>query len=374
MTRRVPSGRVARPLLFAAGPVLVAAACVLSGCGARTASHGAARDAADPIPVRALTAGEAGSLGGLILPGRVKAREEVTLAARLTGRLTALPMREGASFRRGQVLARFDAPETRDAVRSAREGLEAARVRLEQARTDESRMQTLYDQNVAAKRDLELAQVARHAAEAAFSGARASLQSWEESAALTAPFDGVVARRHVDPGQTLTPGQPILDLRSRQVGEIEAAVPESALPALDHANATYQIGDGPWLEASIVRVDGMTDPSTRTRRAYLRPEKPAGLEAGAYARVRIQGPAARLAAADSAAVPLPVLVPTSALVRRGSLTGVYVLRDDRAWLRWLRIGRESDGRAEVLAGLSPGEAFAAAPEGLADGRAVRVSE
>jgi RND family efflux transporter MFP subunit len=355
----------------AAGATLLvlAAGFLAGGCGSGAPSHGAVQDTADPVTVQAIRAGDAGAFGGLILPGRVRAREEVTLAARITGRLTALPMREGASFRRGQILARFDAPETRDAVRSAREALEAARVRVEQARTDESRMQTLVEQNVAARRDLELAGVERHAAEAAFSSAQAALQSWEESAALTAPFDGVVARRHVDPGQTLTPGQPILDLRSRAVGEIEADVPESALPTLEAARASYQIGDGDWHAATIVRVDGMTDPATRTRRAYFAPEAQARLEAGAYARVRI-----RAAAGDSTVAAGPIVVPSSALVRRGSLTGVYVLRDDRAWLRWLRIGREADGRAEVLAGLAPGEAFAAAPADLADGRAVRIAE
>lgn len=362
----------------AAGVTLLAlsAGLAAAGCGSGHSTHGAAADAAEAVTVQAIRAGDAGGAGGLILPGRVKAREEVTLAARITGRLTALPMREGAPFRRGQVLARFDAPETRDAVRSAREALEAARVRVEQARTDEARMQTLLEQNVAARRDLEVAQVQRHAAEAAYSSAQAELQSWEESAALTAPFDGVVARRHVDPGQTLAPGQPILDLRSREVGEIEVAVPESALPSLERSGVAfaYQIGDGEWSGATLVRVDGMTDYATRTRRAYFAPAAKSRLEAGAYARVRIAGAATGLSAADSAAAAAPIIVPSAALVRRGSLTGVYVLRDDRAWLRWLRIGREADGHAEVLAGLAAGETFAAAPAGLADGRPVRIAE
>ncbi len=349
--------------------ILLGAALLAAGCGGETASHGAAGDTAPAVTVHAFTTGDSGTLGGLVLPGRIKAREEVTLTSRITGRLTALPLREGAPFRKGQVLARLDAPETRDAVQSAREALEAARVRVEQARTDEARMRTLFEQNVAAKRDLEMASVGRQAAEAAFSSARAALQSWEENAALTAPFDGVVSRRHVDPGQTLTPGQPILDLRSREVGEIEAAVPESALPGLDGATAAYQVGDGPWHPATIVRVDGMTDPATRTRLAYFRPDAHARLEAGGYARIRLTG-----GGVPDSAMAEPIIVPAAALIRRGSLTGVYVLRDDHAWLRWLRVGREADGRAEVLAGLAPGERIATDPDGLADGRPVKVAE
>jgi RND family efflux transporter MFP subunit len=354
----------------AAAPAMLAA--LLAGCGAGGSPHGHAADDAEPVVVRALEAADTGSLGALVLPGRVRAREEVTLAARITGRLTTLPLREGAAFRRGQVLARFNAPETRESVRSAREALEAARARVEQARADEARSEMLLAREVAAPRDLELAVVERRAAEAAFTGAQAAMQAWEENAALTAPFDGVIARCHVDPGQTLTPGQPILDLRSRQVGEIEALVPESALPALENAQTHYQIGDGPWRPARIARVDGMTDPASRTRRAYLEPEEREALEAGAYARVRLAGGAEPAARAGDPRE--PILVPARALVRRGALSGVYVLRDDRAWLRWLRIGREAEGRVEVLAGLAAGERFVASPDGLADGRRVRIAE
>lgn len=348
---------------------LLALALAAQGCGGAHDTHQPPAGGT-PVAVQALTAGESATLGGWILPGRVRAREEVMLAARITGRLTTLPLREGAAFRRGQVLARFDAPETRDAVNSARERAASARARLEQARTDEARMQALVERNVVSDRDLELARVARHEAEAVLSSADAELLAWLENAALTAPFDGIVVRRHVDPGQTLTPGQPILDLRSRDVGEIEVTVPESALSALEGAAVAYQIGEGPWQPATLVRVDGMTDPGTRTRRAWLRPEPRGRLEPGAYARVRVQR-AKPAAGADSTHAPL--VVPATALVRRGALTGVFVLRDDRAWLRWLRVGREADGRIEVLAGLSVGDVYAADPKDLVDGCAVTVA-
>jgi RND family efflux transporter MFP subunit len=358
------------------GALLTGAALALfaAGCGSGASSHDAVHDASDPIAVAALAAGASGSLDGMILPGRVRAREEVTLAARIAGRLTALPLREGAPFRRGQVLARFDAPETRDALRSAREQLASARGALEQARNDEARMKSLFERSVASQRDLELVEVQRQAAEAAHASAEAHLASWLENAALTAPFDGIVARRHVDPGQSLVPGQPILDLRSRSVGEIEVAVPESALPRLAGAETAFQIGDGAWQPARIARIDGMTDPSTRTRLAHLEPAESAALEPGAYARVRIRGGTLSTSGegADSASVTL--IVPSRALVRRGALTGVYVIREDRAWLRWLKVGRESEGHVEVLAGLSTGDRYAADPAGLTDGRAVTVSE
>jgi membrane fusion protein, multidrug efflux system len=59
-------------------------------------------------------------------------------------------------------------------------------------------------------------------------------------------------------------------------------------------------------------------------------------------------------------------------VRRGSLTGVYVAEGGIARLRWLRVGRDSAGRTEVLAGLSAADDVIEDPAGLEDGRAVKV--
>jgi hypothetical protein len=64
-------------------------------------------------------------------------------------------------------------------------------------------------------------------------------------------------------------------------------------------------------------------------------------------------------------------VPSRCLVRRGSLTGVYVIQDGRAILRWLRVGQESADWVEVMAGLATGDEIATEPEKLSDGRRVQ---
>lgn len=353
----------------AAFPILVSAVLAMGAAGC-SASHESrhSSDGGEPLAVT-VTAPASEAIGSLLVPGRVKAREEVTLTARVGARLTALPIREGDRFAKGRVLARFDAPETQDAVRSARQGVLAAEARVKQATSDESRMRTLFESHVVAARDLELAELELASANAALSDARAELQRWEESTAITAPFRGVVARRHVDPGQTVVPGDALLDLRAAEVGEIEASIPESALPWLEQASVRVQTTSHGWQPARLVRVDGMTDYATRTRTARFKPDDASGLEPGAYARLELtRAPDARTASS----VEGPMTVPVTALVHRGALTGVYVVRDGKAWLRWLRIGREDEGRVEVLAGLSPDESIVVEPHGLQDGRNVRV--
>ena len=229
-------------------------------------------------------------------------------------------------------------------------------------------MDSLYAQRVAALRELEGAQAERRAAEAAWAQARAQVDGLRSGTQLTAPFAGVVVRRHADPGVTVGPGQPLLDIRSTAVGEIATNVPESELARLQGGRVEYQVGDGPWRAATIARVDGMTDWGTRSRVARLRPAGGEVLEAGAFARVRL---APRVGAAPVNSEPLRV--PLAALVRRGALTGVFVAEDGVARLRWLRVGHESGGTIEVLAGLGPSDAVIADPAGLVDGRSVTMA-
>lgn len=245
----------------------------------------------------------------------------------------------------------------------------------------------------------------RRAADAGWEQARAGLEELISGTAIPAPFDGVVVRRRVDPGAGVGPGQPLLDIRSDAADEIEAAVPEAQVERARSARVLFQVGEGPWRPAEIARLDGMVDFATRTRTLYLRPAGGAGRpEPGAFVRVKFEAPAnarhaaeagraaeatdgadgARDAAAGSATAASPataasasaagpVTVPVSSLVRRGELSGVYVIRDGRATLRWLRLGRQAGAEVEVLAGLWRGEDVAVSPAGLSDGRPVTVS-
>ena len=328
------------------------------------------RDAREAAPVRVAVVRPGGSRElPLVLPARVTAREEITLTARLSARLTRLDVREGSSFRAGQTLAVFDAPETHGALVAARAGHASAALALDLAMRQEARMDSLYLARVAALRELEGARADLEAARASEAGARAQLQQTESGVRLTAPFDGVVVRRRIDPGATVNAGQPVLDLRSRRAGEIATAVPESELGRLGSGLLEFQIGDGPWLPAVLVRVDGMTDYTTRSRVARLRPRFPEALDPGAFARVRLSAPAA----ATGGGAPASLALPESAIVRRGGLAGVFVVEEGKSRMRWLRVGREGAGRVEVLAGLEETDLVIANPAGLVDGRAVRVT-
>ena len=354
--------RARRGALILANAVLLAAvAAALLAFSGHRAERTPAESAAGPVEI-AVGTFEAGTPGtDVVLPARVKAAAEVTLAARLSARLTGLPAREGQRVRRGDPVAVFAAPETRRALAAARADLAAAELSQAVATRQEARMDSLYAARVISERDHEVAADARRAADARLEAARAALDALESGSTVRAPFAGVVVRVHADPGADLAAGSPLVDLRSSTGLEILADVPEDALSRLDGSPVSVQVGNGPWRPARLARLEGMTNWRSRTRTAHLVFDGDA--EPGAYARVMLAGGPADAGAGS---------VPVESLVSRGALSGVYVIEGGQARLRWLRLGRTHADRADVLAGLEPGERFALSPQALVDGRAVKV--
>lgn len=356
-----------RGVLVSTALLAAVAVLVLSGCARHDESP--AGEEAEPVAVSLVPTSVAGAATLAVLPARVEAREEVTVLAKIAARLSRFAFAEGDAFPRGAVLAEFDASGTRESVAAAKAAVAAAAQRRDVARLQEARMDSLFASRVATRHELEITQSALRAAEADLAGTEAQLAGWTADTQVKAPFDGVVVRRHVDTGATVQSGQPLLDLRSKEPGRVVAQVPESLVGSLEGARFDVQVGHAAWREARLERMDGMTDYATRSRSARFSLVDAAPLDPGAFARVRVG------AAAGVGTVPgeSTLRVPTSSLVRRGALQGVYVVRDGHAAIRWLRLGREEGGTVDVLAGLAPDDLVIASPEGLADGRAVQVA-
>jgi RND family efflux transporter MFP subunit len=333
---------------------------VAAGCGPNRPSSGA-REAA-PVRITTRTAGQGQESGTWILGGRVRALEEATVRATIAARVTAFPVAEGAAFRAGDLLVIFGATESREAVRSAAARAVAARLRDEEASRQARRLDSLFVRGVVALRDRDLARQDAQLAASEFAAAVAASEQVQAGARVRAPFAGTVTRRLVEPGADVVPGQPLLELYSASGEEIAVALPESRAAGLAAMRFEIQTQDaGPWTPARVTRSEGALDPASRTRTVYLRPAEIGALGPGAFVRVRLfTAPSAR------------IVVPTASLVTRGGLTGLYVVRDGRARLRWVRPGDVSGDGAEILAGLDAGEAYAVDPAGLLDG--VRVED
>ena len=116
------------------------------------------------------------------------------------------------------------------------------------------------------------------------------------------------------------------------------------------------------MDATVYSVAPAADETTHRVDVLCNLAQGAGLKPGLFARVELPvGPGSD---------PGTLGVPDHAVLRRGGLTGVFVVTDGRAWLRWVALGREGGERVEVRAGLIEGERVVVDPAGLVDGVAV----
>jgi RND family efflux transporter MFP subunit len=336
--------------------LLLAAGALLGGCGG-------GRDAAAPAPPSATLesiAVEAGDgAAGRSWDGTVQAVRSAALSAQTAGRIERVEVDVDDRVAAGQVLLRITATEQGASAAAARADLRAAEAQAVEAEARFRRASELVDRQLVSRQDYEQAQAARDSAVAAREAAAAQLAQVGQQLAYTtvrAPFAGVVSRRHVEPGETVAPGQRLLDIHAPGALRIEAQVPEAEAQAIRSApSARIRLRDGRSVDGSSVVVYPGADPASHS--VTVRVQLPAVDDPprpGETARVVFP-------MANAAAGGADIWVPAGALVRRGELVGVYVLQDGHILLRQLRVGRQEEGRVEVISGLAAGERIAADP-------------
>lgn len=341
-------------------PIALLSLVLLSSCGKSQGSDRPSEGAA--IRVETYTVESVAEPQRLELAGEVVARARVELSSKVAGRVSDIPVTEGSRVKKGELVLRIDAPELVFAVTQAEAAEKAAQLNLETATRQGDRFRRLAEGEVVTQRDLELALVAEAAAQARYEEARAGAEMHRRNlsyADLRAPREGRVVKRLVREGDLAVPGKPLLVLEDDQAPEVRVTVPAQAGWPVDAgapAEIDFESGSMDPLPAVVNRLTPTAD--NHTRELYLRAD---GLSApgGTFVKAVLLGDPVET-----------IRVPGEALVRRGALTGVYVVQDGRAVLRWLRL--TSDGA--VAAGLTPGEVvILAPPASLENGSLVEVA-
>lgn len=288
----------------------------------------------------------------------VEAVKQSTVAAQVAGRVAAINFDAGDFVRAGSVIVRLTAQELGAAVAGSQAQVAQAEANLANARANYERQQQLFQQKFISQAALDRATAEFRAAEAAARAARAGVG---QSAALssyttiTAPFSGVVSARHVEVGETVTPGKPLMTGFDPKDMRVVANIPQYKLAEVRAApRVSVEIPAlNKWIEATGVTVLPAADSGSLTVRVRIDlPENLEGVIPGMFARAHFSTGSARKLA-----------VPASAVLRRSEITAVYVVgKDNRVSLRQVRLGTpDARGQVEVLAGLNPGETIALDP-------------
>lgn len=321
-----------------------------------------------PAQVPALPAGLATFKveAGQGLPGRgwdgvVEAVRRADLAAQTAGRVQEVLVDVNQPVKAGQVLLRITAVEQQAGAELARAQLRAAEANAAEAEQTYRRYLALAETQYVSKLQLDQVKAARDAAIAARNAAAAALTQASQQAAYTvvrAPYAGVVARRDVEPGETIAPGMPLMSMYAPDALRIEVAVPQSRADAIRrNPAASVTLGDGRTLTPASVVVFPAADPlshsvNVRVNLPTLDPPVAPGTTAKVVFAADSVGPAEAAAA---------IRIPAASIAQRGELTGVYVVQDGRLLLRQVRLGARVGDQVEIISGLKAGDVVAQDP-------------
>jgi RND family efflux transporter MFP subunit len=251
----------------------------------------------------------------------------------------------------GDMLATIDARE----VQARHE--QACAVR-QQAASDLKRATELMKQQVLSQAEFDNVQSRFRVAEAAVAEAETMLGYTK----VTAPFDGVVTRKHADVGDLASPGKPLLEMEDSRTLRLEADVPEAVVGRLklgDRLPVRIAALEAE-LEGVISEISPAADPGSRTFLVKLDLPQQPGLRAGQFGRVAM--PVGETVA---------LRVPAGAVVQRGQMEIVFVVANQRAQLRIVKTGKRVVNEVELVSGVNSGEQVVVdGAAGLMDGQPV----
>lgn len=408
--------------LCAAG---IAAVATIAACGAKPASKADAGP--PPVPVSAAPIRQGAIESTYTLTGTIIAGQQANLSSVISGQVRAVNAQIGDRVSKGQLLVQIDDSSLRatlaqnEAALAASQarlrssvanstgtasttqaGLMSAQVAYDAADSNLKRTQSLFKQGfvsqsamdqassqyAAAQSALRTAQVAAQNANMS-NGSTSSAQSdvaglraaaaqdaatiqftltQIDQAAVTAPFDGVVTQRSVDPGSLASPGTPLIQVSSMDPAFVAVGIPDSDLGSVTTGTpATISLDSLPgrnWT-GTVANLNAATNAGTLSYLARIAiPNPQLTLKAGMVANV------AFVAARHNRAL----IVPRTAIAATQDGSAVYFVEKGKAKLVAVKVGLQTQDQAEISgAGIEAGRTvITERPDSLQDGSPVQV--
>ncbi|MBT9329506.1 efflux RND transporter periplasmic adaptor subunit [Acidipila sp. 4G-K13] len=321
----------------------------------------------------------------IALPGNVQAFIDTPIYARTSGYLKQWYADIGAHVRQGQLLATIETPEVDQQLDQARADLKTAEANAQLAKTTAVRWQNLLKTNSVSKQETDQAVSDAAAKQATVDAQLANvhrleqLQSFEK---IYAPFDGVITARNTDIGALIAAGanttpQELFHLAAIRKLRVFVAVPEiDASAARDGATepVTFDEYPGQVFQGTIVRNSSAINSATRTLNVEVDIDNASGkIMPGAYAFVHFRLSSEK-EATKSALASESLVIPANTLLFRAEGLRVAVVRNGKAELVPIQIGRDYGSSVEVIAGLQPADEVIVNPaDSIESGMRVQIA-
>ncbi|MBW7472064.1 efflux RND transporter periplasmic adaptor subunit [Marinobacter sp. F4218] len=293
------------------------------------------------------------------LDGVIEAVQKSTVSAQTSGTVEALPFDVDDSVTAGDLIVQLEDSEQQARLRQAQAALDEARAGAEDAQQTFNRISAIRERGLVSRQEFDQARNNLAAARARVERAQAGVSEAEEQLGYTrivAPYGGILTERHVEIGESVNPGQPLLSGLSLEQLRVVVDLPQKyADLARSRRQATVTLADGRVLATREMTFYPYADPATHTFRLRMRLNEPDGsLFPGMLVKVGVP-----VGTRES------LWVPTSSLIQRSELRAVFILDDeDRPRLRQVRTGVRDGDRLEILAGVDEGERVVVNPAAL----------
>ena len=273
---------------------------------------------------------------------------QAQVAAKVDGRLEKVYVHEGDRVEKGQVLAILEQMDTDANLLSAKGSYLDAQTSLRKAETDLARYEKLYATGAVSQQVVDDYRFARDNAAAKLEAARGSLQGMESKAAgtvVTAPADGIVAKRYYQEGYYAKAGTPLFAIADISMLKTTIHIPEGQITGVkvgNEADIALPAYPGKKLVGKITRIAPVADLPAHTFAAEVSVDNSEGLLAGVYANVSLIGEPREQV----------LTIPMHAIVMRDDQQTVFVAdAQGVVQRRVLALGYSDDKVAEVLSGL-----------------------
>ena len=168
-----------------------------------------------PFEVATLAPGELRET--LKATGSLAPARQLHLSSEVSGRVVTVNGQPGDAVSEGDVLVQFDVDALENQLAQARANAEATQVQLDLARTEYERTQSLVDRGLSAPNALDRSRSNLDQLTASLAAQTTMVENARrtlERATVTAPFDGVISDRQIDPGQFVGAGTPLMTVGS----------------------------------------------------------------------------------------------------------------------------------------------------------------
>lgn len=336
-------------------PLLLLSVLALAGCTEAETSENTVEVLR---PVKVVEVKAPGTTRSLDYSGQVRARREMALGFRVSGKITERLVDVGDRVATGDVLARLDTSDYELQVRSAEANVAAAERQVETTELSLKRARDLFAKNVASKSSLEQAELSYNQAVAARDDAASTLDQSRNQVRYTdlaAAENGIVTAASGEVGQVVSSGTPVVTVAVDGEKEVLVAVPETDILAFQPGKAVdvgFWSYPGLTLKGKVREVAGSADLRSRTFAVRI------GIPADD--RVLLGMTAAVRAAADTDET--LVSVPLAALAEKDDKPIVWTVDPARATVHARDVevvSFDADG-VRIASGLSAGDLVVAA--------------